>query len=65
MALVIQTKYTDECEYGVKYDTCTCMCTPLCFQHKQEEADACKRRFAEDSRSDHIALLRAFQVVAP
>ena len=35
---------------------------PLCLQHKQEEADACKRRFAGDSRSDHIALLRAFEV---
>ena len=42
---------------------CVCVCR-LCFQHKQEEADACKRRFAQDSRSDHIALLRAFQVVA-
>jgi ATP-dependent RNA helicase DHX36 len=29
--------------------------------HKQEEADEVKRRFAEESRSDHIALLRAFE----
>ena len=36
-----------------------CLC---CMQHKQEEADEVKRRFAEDSRSDHIALLRAFEV---
>lgn len=32
------------------------------LQYKQEEADALKRRFAGDTRSDHIALLRAFQV---
>ena len=33
------------------------------LQHKQEEADEMKRRFAEETRSDHIALLRAFEVL--
>ena len=32
------------------------------FQHKQEEADEMKRKLAEESRSDHVALLRAFEV---
>ena len=32
------------------------------FQHKQEEADEVKRKLSEESRSDHIALLRAFEV---
>ena len=32
------------------------------MQHKQEEADEVKRKLAEESRSDHIALLRAFEV---
>ena len=32
------------------------------MQHKQEEADEVKRKLAEESRSDHIALLRAYEV---
>ena len=32
------------------------------YQHKQEQADEVKKKFAGDSRSDHIALLRAYQV---
>lgn len=28
---VIQTKYNDECEYCVKYDTCMCVCVPSLF----------------------------------
>ena len=31
-------------------------------QGKQEEADEVKRKFAGDSRSDHIALLNAYKV---
>ncbi len=43
--------------------TCPLVSTHACTgQHKQEEADAVKRRFAGDTRSDHLALLGAFQV---
>ena len=34
----------------------------IVLQHKQEEADEVKRKLAEESRSDHIALLRAYEV---
>lgn len=34
----------------------------LVLQHKQQEADALKKRLAGNTRSDHIALLRAYQV---
>ena len=34
----------------------------MSLQHKQEEADEVKRKLAEESRSDHIALHRAFEV---
>ena len=37
-------------------------CVYVCAQNKQEEADEVKRRFAGDSRSDHIALLNAYKV---
>ena len=35
----------------------------LFMQSKQKEADVVKKEFAGDSRSDHIALLRAYEVV--
>ena len=38
----------------------TCMC--MFAQGKQEEADEVKKKFAGDSRSDHIALLNAYKV---
>ena len=46
---------------------CVCVCVVVCvtvcvLQHKQEEADEVKRRFAQESRSDHIALLKAYEV---
>ena len=46
---------------------CVCMCVCavcvcLCVQSKQEEADEVKRRFAGNTRSDHIALLNAYKV---
>ena len=42
---------------------CYCCCVVVLLQHKQEEADEVKRKFAEETRSDHIALLRAFEVL--
>ena len=46
---------------------CVCVCVAVCvtvcvLQHKQEEADEVKRKFAQESRSDHIALLKAYEV---
>ena len=38
------------------------MCMCIFAQGKQEEADEVKRKFAGDSRSDHIALLNAYKV---
>ena len=35
--------------------------SPVPPQHKQEEADRVKQKFAGDSESDHIALFRAFE----
>ena len=49
-------------DYGPMQCICVVVVVLLLLQHKQEEADEVKRKFAEETRSDHIALLRAFEV---
>ena len=50
------------CCPGLQNFTC-CFCASIFIQSKQQEADEVKKAFAGDSRSDHIALLRAYEVV--